>query len=177
VQVETVRAIRAAVGPDYPILYRFSATDFRSGGVDLAISAPFARALEAAGVDCMDVSAGGVHPEASAHPGRRLPPGCFAEFAAGIRDAVEVPVIAVGKIATREVAESILERGQADLVALGRPLIADPDWPLKLRENRDAEIVPCLWENAGCLRDSISVGKPVRCIQNPEAGRECLPAG
>jgi 2,4-dienoyl-CoA reductase (NADPH2) len=177
VQVETVQAIRAAVGPDYPILYRFSASSFRPGGVDLAVTAPFARALEAAGVDCMDVSAGGLHPEASAHPGRRMPPGCFAELASGIRAAVGVPVIAVGRIATREVAESILAQGQADLVALGRSLIADPDWPAKLYEGRDDEIVPCLWENAGCLRDSIGAGKPIRCIQNPEAGHECSPAG
>jgi 2,4-dienoyl-CoA reductase (NADPH2) len=176
VQVETVRAIRAAVGPEYPILYRFSASSFRPGGVDLKITVPFAQALEAASVDCLDVSAGGLHPEASAHPGRRAPLGCFAELAGGIRAAVGVPVIAVGKIATREVAESILEAGQADLVALGRSLIADPDWPHKLYEGRDDEIVPCLYENAGCVQDSISVGKPVRCIQNPEAGLERLPA-
>ena len=175
-QVETVQAIRAAVGPDYPLLYRFSASDFRPGGVDLEVTAPFAQALEAAGVDCMDVSAGGLYPEAGAHPGRRMPPGCFAELAGGIRAAVDVPVIVVGKIATRDVAESILEQGQADLVALGRSLIADPDWPNKLYEGREDEIVPCLWENAGCLRNSISVGKPLRCIQNPEAGLERLPA-
>ena len=65
-------------------------------------------------------------------------------------------------------------QGQADLVALGRPLIADPDWPHKLAEGRDDEIVPCLWDNAGCLRDSIDKGKPVRCIQNAEAGLEAL---
>ena len=103
-----------------------------------------------------------------------MAPGCFAELAAAIRAVVDRPVIAVGKIATREVAESILAQGQADLVALGRSLIADPDWPLKLAEGRDDEIVPCLWDNAGCLRDSIDKGKPVRCIQNPEAGLETL---
>ena len=177
VQVETVRAIRAAVGRDTPILYRFSATDFLPGGVDLELTAPFAQALEAAGVDCLHVSAGGLPSGDSAHPGRQMALGCFADLAAGIRAAVGTPVIAVGKIATRDVAESILAQGQADLVALGRPLIADPDWPHKLVEGREAEIVPCLWENAGCLRESISKGKPVRCIQNPEAGLECLPAG
>jgi 2,4-dienoyl-CoA reductase (NADPH2) len=176
VQVETARAIRAAVGQDYPILYRFSATDFRPGGVDLELTVPFARALEAAGVDCMHVSAGGMHPDSGASPGRQMALGCFADLAAGIRAAVGTPVIAVGKIATRDVAESILAQGQADLVALGRPLIADPDWPRKQHEGREAEILPCLWENAGCLRDSIAKGKPVRCIQNPEAGLERLPA-
>jgi 2,4-dienoyl-CoA reductase (NADPH2) len=78
----------------------------------------------------------------------------------------------VGKIATGEVAESILREGKADLVALGRPLIADPDWPHKVAEGRDEEIVPCLWDNAGCLHGSIHRGRPIRCIQNPAVGHE-----
>jgi 2,4-dienoyl-CoA reductase-like NADH-dependent reductase (Old Yellow Enzyme family) len=98
--------------------------------------------------------------------------GCFADLAAAIRATVTVPVIAVGKIATREVAESILQEGKADLVALGRPLIVDPDWPRKLAEGRDEEVVPCLWDNAGCLDDSILQGHHIRCIQNPDVGFE-----
>jgi 2,4-dienoyl-CoA reductase-like NADH-dependent reductase (Old Yellow Enzyme family) len=78
----------------------------------------------------------------------------------------------VGKIATRDMAESILREGKADLVALGRQLIADPDWPLKLAEGRDDEVVPCLWDNGGCLRDSIQRELPIRCIQNPQVGFE-----
>jgi len=134
---------------------------------------PFAQALDEAGVDCLDVSAGtSDSPEHSSHPGRSAPFGCFADLAAEIRAAVGVPVIAVGKIATRDVAEQILEQRKADLVALGRPLIADPDWPQKLFDGRDDEIVPCLWENVGCLRDSTSKGMPIGCIQNAEVGRE-----
>ncbi len=172
-QVETVRAIRAAVGANWPILYRLSATDFVSGGVDLDMTVPFAQALEEAGVDCMDVSAGtSDSPAGSIHPGPKAPYGCFADLAAEIRAAVGVRVIAVGKISTRDVAESILEQGKADLVALGRPLIADPDWPNKLYEGRDDEIVPCLWDNGGCLRDSIDKGLPVRCVQNDRVGFE-----
>ena len=173
VQIETVEAIRAAVGDDFPILFRFSAADFVSGGVDLSLTIPYAQALEAAGVDCMDVSAGTADsPPNSAHPNVAQPEGCFADLAAAIRSAIEVPVIAVGKIATRATAESILQKGKADLVALGRPLIADPDWPSKLAEGRDEEIVPCLWDNVGCLRDSIHQDLPIRCIQNPDVGFE-----
>jgi 2,4-dienoyl-CoA reductase-like NADH-dependent reductase (Old Yellow Enzyme family) len=172
-QVETVRAIRAAVGGDWPILFRFSATDFMAGGVDLSLTVPYARALAAADVDCLDVSAGTADsPPGSAHPGKAQPLGCFAGLAAAIRAAVDVPVIAVGRIATGQVAEAILQGGQADLVALGRPLIADPDWPRKVAEGREEEIVPCLWDNAGCLRDSIHRGLPIRCIQNPDVGFE-----
>ena len=106
------------------------------------------------------------------HPDETAPLGCFADLAAGIRAATKVPVIAVGKIATREVAESILQEGKADLVALGRPLIADPDWPRKVAEGREEEIAACLWDNEGCLRDSIHQGLPIRCIQNYKVGFE-----
>jgi 2,4-dienoyl-CoA reductase-like NADH-dependent reductase (Old Yellow Enzyme family) len=186
VQIETVKAIRTAVGEGFPILFRFSATDFVPGGVDLALTVPYAQALEVAGVDCLDVSAGtSDSPPLSSHPDAAQPMGCFADLAAAIRAGVDVPVIAVGKIGTRKIAECILQEGKADLVALGRPLIADPDWPRKLAEGRDEEIVGCLWDNAGCLRDSIHRGLPIRCIQNPdvgfehEVGREAgvLPAG
>jgi 2,4-dienoyl-CoA reductase-like NADH-dependent reductase (Old Yellow Enzyme family) len=173
VQVDTVQAIRTAVGSDFPILFRFSAVDFVPGGIDLSLTVPYAQALDAAGVDCLDVSAGGVDsPKDSPGPGRKAPLGCFADLAAAVRAAVHVPVIAVGKIATREVAEDILQAGKADLVALGRSLIVDPDWPRKLAEGRDEEIVSCLWENAGCLRDSIFRQQPIRCIQSAEVGFE-----
>jgi 2,4-dienoyl-CoA reductase-like NADH-dependent reductase (Old Yellow Enzyme family) len=172
-QLEAVRAVRAAVGADYPILYRFSATDFVPGGVSLDLTVPFAQALEAAGVDCMDVSAGtSDSPAGSSHPGPRAPYGCFAELAGHVRAAVGTRVIAVGKIATRDVAESILQQGQADLVALGRSLIADPDWPVKLYEGRDEAIVPCLSCNTGCMKESIQVGLPIRCVQNEQVGFE-----
>jgi 2,4-dienoyl-CoA reductase-like NADH-dependent reductase (Old Yellow Enzyme family) len=125
----------------------------------------------------MDVSAGtSDSPEGSTFPGVRHTPGAFADLAGAIRESVGVPVIAVGKISTGEVAEAILQAGKADLVALGRPLIADPDWPIKTREGHDDEIVPCLWENKGCLRDSIHSGQPIRCIQNAEVGFEEIDA-
>jgi 2,4-dienoyl-CoA reductase-like NADH-dependent reductase (Old Yellow Enzyme family) len=173
VQVETVSAIRAAVGDDFPILFRFSATDFVAGGVDLSLTVPYAQTLEAAGVDCMDVSAGTADsPSDNQHPDEEEPLGCFADLAAAIRAAVSVPVIAVGKIATGEIAETILQQGKADLVALGRPLIADPDWPLKVAEGREEQIVSCLWDNEGCLRDSIHQGQPIRCVANYNVGFE-----
>jgi 2,4-dienoyl-CoA reductase-like NADH-dependent reductase (Old Yellow Enzyme family) len=173
VQIETVKAMRAAVGEGFPVFFRFSATDFVPGGVDLSLTVPYAQALEAAGVDCLDVSAGtSDSPAGSSHPNAAQAVGCFADLAAAIRAAVEVPVIAVGKIATRAVAESILQQGKADVVALGRSLIADPDWPRKLAEGRDEAIVPCLWDNADCLRDSIHRELPIRCVQNPDVGFE-----
>jgi len=174
VQIETVKEIREAVGEDFPILFRFSATDFVKGGVNLSLTIPYAQALVSAGVDCLDVSAGTVDskPQGVQHPNVSQPFGCFADLTAAIRASVKVPVIAVGKIATREIAESILQEGKADLVALGRPLVVDPNWPRKLAQGRDKEIVPCLWDNEGCLHNSILQGLPIRCIQNPDVGFE-----
>ena len=173
VQIDTVKAIRTAVGSDFPLLFRFSAADFVPGGIGLSLTVPYAQALEAAGVDCLHASAGAVDsPKVSGAPGKKQSPGCFADLAAAVRAAVDVPVIAVGKIATREIAESILEAGKADLVALGRSLIVDPDWPRKVAEGRDDEIVPCLWDNAGCLEHSILRGQPIRCVQNARVGFE-----
>jgi 2,4-dienoyl-CoA reductase (NADPH2) len=177
VQIETVQAMRAAAGEDYPLLFRFSATDFVPGGVDLSLTVPYAQALASAGVDCLDVSAGTADsPEDSTFPDETQLPGCFADLAAAIRAAVEVPVIAVGKIADRVVAESILQEGKADLVALGRSLIADPDWPRKLAEGRDEDIVPCRWDNISCLRASINRERPIRCVQNRHVGFDHLRA-
>jgi 2,4-dienoyl-CoA reductase-like NADH-dependent reductase (Old Yellow Enzyme family) len=173
VQLESVRAIRAAVGGGFPLLVRFSGSDFTAGGVDLTTTVPYARALQEAGADCLHVSAGTPDsPKDCSHPGPREPLGCFVELAAGIKAAVSVPVIAVGKLATRAVAEAVLQEGKAELVALGRPLIADPDWPAKLAEDREEEVVPCLWDNRGCLRDTIHRGRPIRCVQNPRVGFE-----
>jgi 2,4-dienoyl-CoA reductase-like NADH-dependent reductase (Old Yellow Enzyme family) len=173
IQVETVRAMRTAVGDDFTILFRFSATDFVRGGVDLSLTRPYAQALATAGVDCLDVSAGTADsPPGSSHPDETQPLGCFAELAGAIRAAVDVPVITVGKIATGEIAESILQAGRADLVALGRSLIADPDWPRKVAEGREEEIVACLWDNEGCLRDSTHQVLPIRCLQNFHVGFE-----
>lgn len=173
VQIETVRAIREAVGGDFPILFRFSATDFLPEGVDLRLTIPYAQALVAAGVDGLDVSAGtSDSPPHTSHPNVKQPPGCFVDLAAAIRAAVNAPVIAVGKIATHELAEAILQEGKADFVALGRPLIADPDWPRKVAEGRETEIVSCLWDNGGCLNHSVMKGLPIRCVQNPEVGVE-----
>ncbi len=173
VQVECVRVMRKAVGEEYPLFYRLSASDFVSGGLDLELTVPFAQALEDAGIDCLDVSAGtSDSPLDSIHPDEKQASGCFAPLAAAIRRAVDVPVIAVGKIDTRETAEAILRQGQADLIALGRPLIVDPDWPRKVLEGRDEEIVSCQWDNLGCLQNSVRQGKPIRCILNKEVGFE-----
>ncbi|MBR9982138.1 MAG: NADH:flavin oxidoreductase [Desulfatitalea sp.] len=171
--VKIVAAMRRATGNDFPIFYRLGAEEKRPGGITLPQSRPFAAALEAAGVDAFDVSIGmpgGRNPS----PGRKAGMGTYVPLAEAIKQAVTVPVMAVGRINTASVAEAVLTEGRADLVGIGRQLIADPLWPQKVRDGREATIVACLSCNT-CFNPLRSEkwrpGDPI-CKVNPRAGRE-----
>lgn len=169
--LECVSAIRRAAGADYPIFYRLGAWEGEPGGVVLEDSVAFARALVQAGVDCIDVSVSyppGGYGHAS--PLKKAPMGTFAWIAAEMKKAVEVPVIAVGRINSHKVAEEILRQGKADLVALGRQLVADPFWARKVLEGRAREIVACDSCNKECF--SVQRGETFGCHLNPRVGKE-----
>jgi 2,4-dienoyl-CoA reductase-like NADH-dependent reductase (Old Yellow Enzyme family)/thioredoxin reductase len=168
--VEVVRAVHEAVGPRAPVLYRLSADEHVEGGLTLADSVAIAPRLEAAGVDLIDVSAG-IYESAMwiAQP-MEMAPGCLAPLAREIRRAVTIPVSVAGRITDGRVASRILEDGDADFVTLGRALHADPDWPRKVREGREHEIIACV----ACLTCNDLLGKnvPVLCLANTRTGRE-----
>lgn len=175
--LECVASVRQAVGANYPVFYRLGAWEARPGGVTLEESVPFARALAQAGVDCLDISvAQGISnaetPEecSPASPLKKSRMGTFAGLAAAIKKEVTVPVIAVGRINSQKVAEQILNQGQADLIAQGRQLIADPYWPQKVAEGRFKEIVACDSCNKECF--GIQRGQAFGCHLNPRAGKE-----
>jgi 2,4-dienoyl-CoA reductase (NADPH2) len=127
-------------------------------------------AYEEAGVDMISVT-GGWHESRVPQLPMELPRGCYAYLALNIKKAVSVPVMASNRIASPNDAEDILQNGFADMVNLGRVLIADPEWPNKAKEGRDDEIRPCVGCSQGCT-DSVFSGKPVYCIGNPRAGYE-----
>lgn len=168
--LEVVAAMRQAVGDDFPIFFRLSAVEFVPGGATLEDSIPFAVALERASVDVLDVSAG-LTGDFKSSPARKLPMGTHAEIAAAIKKDVKVPVIAVGRINAPQVAEDILEMGQADLVAVGRQLICDPSWPKKVAEGRFSEVLACKSCNKGCAMNAPR-GVPIHCITNKRVGFE-----
>jgi len=169
--LDCVRATRAAVGPDYPIFFRIGAWEDRPGGITTADSARFAAELEKAGVDVMDVSVGHLPgPTITNHPSADQPQGTFVHLAELIKKAITIPVIAVGRINRPEVAEAVVAEGRADLVAIGRQLIADPYWAQKAESGRWDEIRPCLSCNT-CF-DSGYRGVGLCCAVNPEAGKE-----
>jgi 2,4-dienoyl-CoA reductase (NADPH2) len=171
--LETVAAMRSAVGPGYPIFYRLGAQEYRPNGITLGQSRTFAGALQAAGADAFDVSIG-LPSGRQASPGPRARMGTYAPLAARIKSGVSVPVIAVGRINLPAPAEAILNEGQADLIGVGRQLIADPHWPEKIRAGQQGAIVACNSCNS-CftpLRSSKwRPGDPI-CKVNPRAGRE-----
>lgn len=167
--VEVVRRIRKEIGPAFTILVRLSGHDFMPGGNTNSEAARFAALLERAGADAFNVT-GGWHespvPQITGH----LPRGGYAYLARGIREAVGVPVIAGNRINDPAVAEQILTDGCADLVSMGRALIADPDLPEKCRSGK-GELRRCIACNQGCL-DAVFTLKEVFCTVNPRAGRE-----
>jgi 2,4-dienoyl-CoA reductase-like NADH-dependent reductase (Old Yellow Enzyme family)/thioredoxin reductase len=164
--VDIVKAVRQRVGSDYPILFRISGDEHISGGRSLPESIAITKKLVDAGVDMIDVSAGLLQSGEWIIPSNEAMSGLHVQAAAAIRKAVGVPVIAVGKIHKPELAEEIISAGKADLVALGRALLVDPEFPNKVTEGRFDEIRYCVHCLQGCYND------PVLCTQNPELGHE-----
>ena len=172
--LEVVRDIEKAIG-SYPLLsYRLSAVDFQEGGLELDDSLVFARALDEAGVPIIHVSAG--INETAATINRVIAPmpaetGGLARYAKMVKERVKARVITVQRITTPDLAEKILADAAADLVAVGRGLIADPQWPVKALKNCADEICQCVGCNQGCIERLVQE-LPIRCLQNPEVGRE-----
>lgn len=168
--LEVARAIRQAVGSDYPVLFRVGGNDFMPGGNTNKEIAEFCRRLEAEGVNAFNVT-GGWHETTVPQITMAAPRGAFTYLARGIREAVSVPVIACNRINNPELAEQILTDGIADLVGMARAMIADPELVNKTAAGRAGEIRKCIGCNQGCL-DAVFTMKPVGCLVNPLAGRE-----
>lgn len=169
--IEIIHAIKSRAGDDFPVIYRYGMVHHLPGGRELEESLEMARRFEAAGVDALEVDAGCYDTWYWPHPPDTQPPGCMADMAEKAKQVVNIPVIAVGKLGYPDLAESILEKGDADFISLGRALLADPEWPLKVREDRREEIRPCIGDHMGC-HDRIFKGKALSCAVNPAAGNE-----
>ena len=176
--LETIEKVKAKVGPGFPLSCRITADEFVPGGLELQQSKGIARLLQGRGISAIHVS-GGIYESAQ----MIIPPfgfghGTLVHLAEGIKDAVDVPVSAVGRIIEPQTAEEIISRGHADMVALGRALIADPNWPLKAMENRFEEIRHCI--GCGACRQR-AIRPQMNCLVNYEVGREgearIIPAG
>ena len=166
--VNMLAKIREKVGDDFPLLCRISAEEFVEGGLTLTESKEIAGVLVENGVDIINVS-GGISESRPARD-KAMEEGRLLELAKGIKEAVSVPVIAVGKILDLNQAEQVLNDGVADLVAICRAIIADPQFVPKTLENRRAEIQECS-ECGGCLASLMEDDMRLRCSVNEEWGR------
>ncbi|WP_110240330.1 NADPH-dependent 2,4-dienoyl-CoA reductase [Nocardioides gilvus] len=167
--VEIVRRTRELVG-DFPILYRISLLDLVEGGQTWDETLELASRLEEAGVNVFNTGIGW-------HEARiptiitQVPRGAWREQTARLKAAVRVPVCASNRINTPELAEEILAAGEADLVSMARPLLADPEFANKAAAGRADEINTCIACNQACL-DHIFVNRTASCLVNPRACHE-----
>jgi 2,4-dienoyl-CoA reductase (NADPH2) len=167
---EIVRQVRAAAGPDFIIVYRISALDLVEGGLTGEESAALARAVEAAGATLLNTGIGW-HEARVPTIGQAVPRGGFAWATRRLKDAVRIPVVASNRINAPEIAERILERGDADMVSLARAMLADAEFANKASAGDRAGINICIACNQACL-DHYFIGQPASCVVNPRAGRE-----
>lgn len=168
--VEVVRRIRAAVGPDFILMYRHSVLDLVEGGNTWDEVVAVAQALQAAGVTILNTGYGW-HEARIPTIVTSVPRAAFAEVAGRLRKEVRIPVVASNRINMPDDAEALLARGDADMVSLARPFLADAEWVDKAAGGRVDEINTCIACNQACLDHTFS-NKRASCLVNPRACHE-----
>ena len=168
--VEVVRRTREAVGPDFLVIYRISLADLVEGGQTWDEIVALGREVAAAGATLLN-SGIGWHESKVPTIATSVPRAAFTSFTARLRPHVPVPVITSNRINMPQVAEEVLARGDADMVSMARPLLADPEWIRKASGGRADEINTCIACNQACLDHVFDEGK-ASCLVNPRAGRE-----
>ncbi|CAG0985007.1 2-enoate reductase [Rhodocyclaceae bacterium] len=168
--VEVVRRTRETVGPDFIIIFRLSMIDLVEDGSDAQEVVDFARAIETAGATLINAGIGW-HEARIPTIATMVPRGAFAWTTRRVRAAVGIPVITSNRINDPALAEAILAEGNADMVSMARPFLADAELVKKAAEGREAEINTCIACNQACL-DHIFSGKLSSCLVNPYACHE-----
>lgn len=170
--VEVVARVRAAVGPEFIVIYRISLIDLIPNGSTWDEVVQLARAVEAAGASLLNTGIGW-HEARVPTIATSVPRAAFAHLTGRLRGAVGIPVITSNRINTPVVAEGLLADGMADMVSMARPFLADPDFVAKAASGRAAEIAPCIACNQACLDHTFS-GRLTSCLVNPRACHETV---
>jgi 2-enoate reductase len=197
--IDMVKEIRRRVGPNYPIMYRIDLSlalnetygenimsekplrKFKNGRT-IADSLNYMENLVKAGVDIFDVDLGCYDNWWLPHPPAGMPAGCFLDVSRIVKEhfkkkkilsnaGVNIPVVAVGKLGYPDIAEKALQDGACDMVMLGRPLLADPEWCNKVYSGNVDKIRPCIGCQEGCINEFVEGGHP-QCTVNPRTGFE-----
>ncbi len=167
---EIVEEMRRRVGPAFPLSFKISAEEHVENGLTTDSSIEILKILVAAGIDVVQVSAGNdVTPEWISQP-MFMEKACLVESAARVKKALDIPVMAVGRINDPRTANEIIASEKADLVCIGRGLLADPELPNKARQGRVDEIRTCIACNT-CMQSIFKKGR-IECLVNPMLGRE-----
>ena len=166
---EVLKSVRNRLGPEFPISCRLSGDEYVDGGLTIEETKQIAQMLETEGANVLHVSACNAASGYLNHPPYYIEEGVFVHLAQAIKSVVNIPVITVGRIRNPAMADEILRDGKADLVSMGRALIADPHMPRKARGGRMEEINSCISCNR-CIQ-TYKKGE-VRCAVNPETGNE-----
>ena len=168
--LEVVRRVREAVGSDFIIIYRLSMLDLVEGGSSFDEIVQLGKAVEDAGATIINTGIGW-HEARIPTIATKVPRAAFTWASAKVRAALSAPVITSNRINMPDVAESVLARGDADMVSMARPFLADPDFVRKAEQNQADQINTCIGCNQACL-DHIFAGKLTSCLVNPRACHE-----
>ncbi|MGI3748676.1 MAG: FAD-dependent oxidoreductase [Janthinobacterium lividum] len=168
--VEIVRRVREAVGPNFIIIYRLSMLDLIEGGSSWEEVVQLAQAIERSGATLINTGIGW-HEARIPTIATKVPRAAFAKVTAKMRGSVSIPLITTNRINTPEVAEQVLAEGDADMVSMARPFLADPEFVSKAAAGRSDEINTCIGCNQACL-DHTFGGKLTSCLVNPRACHE-----
>ncbi|MEL7565389.1 MAG: FAD-dependent oxidoreductase [Dehalobacterium sp.] len=167
--LEIIDEVRKNVGTSFPIFTRLSAEENIDGGYSIDFIKDVVKEMQNHGVDEINLSCGNYEQIEQISPIPPYPEGCYVKYAEAVKDISTIPIGIVGRIKTPELAERIIAEGKADLIYLGRELIADPLWPQKALEGK--AIRECIFCNRGCF-DRMLQGDEIRCTVNYEVGRE-----
>jgi len=166
-----VRRVREAVGPAFIVIFRISAMDMLDGGLAWDEITSLAQAVQAAGASILSTHFCW-HEAPVPTIATMVPRAAFASVTGRLRQVVSVPVITSNRINMPQVAEDVLTRGDADLVSMARPMLADPELVNKAAQGREDEINTCIGCNQACLDHTFGGNKPVSCLVNPRACNE-----
>ncbi len=170
---EIVKDVREKCGPDFVVGFRISADEKVPGGRTIEETKAIAIKLEQLGVDYLHVSAGTYESSWAIIPPMHVTPGWIVDYAEEVKKVVNIPVLTVGRINDPVVAESILLSGKADVIAMGRASLADPELPNKFANGQYEDIRPCIACQQGCLINLFN-NEPISCLVNPTLGYEYL---
>ncbi len=183
--IEIVQAIKAEAGQDFPVILRYGVKscikavnqgglpgeEYVEMGRDFEEGLEAAKILEKAGYDGFNADLGSYEALYWAHPPGYMEHGVYLPYIEKLKDVVNVPVLTAGRMDDPDLAANAIDDGKVDMVLLGRGLLADPDWPNKVRTGETDKIRPCVGCHDGCM-GRLETGKVISCAVNPVCGRE-----